>query len=92
MRIGCCNHCLPVHVHSMSSRYARNAGAVRTLRHHLVRCPKHRRKVLTGPAEVADERGMVIHAPEIMPDHVHLFVESDPTMYIAGIVNRLKGR
>ncbi len=26
-----------------------------------------------------------------MPDHVHLFVESDPTRCIAEIVNRLKG-
>ena len=26
-----------------------------------------------------------------MPDHVHLFVESDPTRCVAEIVNRLKG-
>jgi putative transposase len=34
---------------------------------------------------------MEIHALEIMPDHVHLFVESDPRWCVAEIVNRLKG-
>ena len=28
---------------------------------------------------------------EVMPDHVHLFVTSDPTRCVAEIVNRLKG-
>jgi putative transposase len=27
-----------------------------------------------------------------MPDHVHLFVEADPTLCVAEIVNRFKGR
>ena len=35
---------------------------------------------------------MRIHAAEVMPDHVHLFVESDPTLCVAEIVNRFKGR
>jgi len=43
-------------------------------------------------AEVAEEHGMRIHAAEVMPDHVHLFVESDPTLCVAEIVNRFKGR
>jgi len=34
---------------------------------------------------------MTIHALKIMPDHVHLFVESDPRWCVAEIVNRLKG-
>lgn len=34
---------------------------------------------------------MTIHALEIMPDHVHLFVESDPRWCVAEIANRLKG-
>ena len=82
-------------------RYTKNAGAVFSLKHHLVWCPKYRRSVLTPPvdarlkellAEVATERGMTIHAVEVMPDHVHLFVESDPTLCVAEIVNRFKGR
>ena len=41
--------------------------------------------------EKAAELDMTIHALEIMPDHVHLFVESDPRWSVAEIVNRLKG-
>lgn len=83
------------------SRYSKNAGAVFSLKHHIVWCPKYRRSVLTPPvdarlkellAEVAAEHGMTIHAIEVMPDHVHLFVESDPTLCVAEIVNRFKGR
>ena len=29
---------------------------------------------------------------EGMPDHLHLFVEADPTLSVAEIVNRFKGR
>lgn len=84
-----------------SDRYARNAGAVFSLKHHIVWCPKYRRPVLAPPvdarlkellAEVAVAHGMTIHAVEVMPDHVHLFVESEPTLCVAEIVNRFKGR
>ena len=83
------------------SRYRRNAGATFSLKYHLVWCPKYRRPVLTPPhdvrlkeiiAEVATEADIIVHALEIMPDHVHLFVEADPTLAVAEIVNRLKGR
>lgn len=43
-------------------------------------------------SDVASERGMTMHAMEVMPDHVHLFIEADPTLCVAEIVNRLKGR
>jgi putative transposase len=35
---------------------------------------------------------MTIYTTEVMPDHVHLFVEADPTLCVAEIVNRFKGR
>jgi len=82
-------------------RYAKNAGAVFSLKHRIVWCPKYRRPVLAPPvdvrlkellAEVARDHGMTIHAVEVMPDHVHLFVESEPTQCVAEIVNRFKGR
>ena len=84
----------------MDSRYAQNAGAVFSLKYHVVWCPKYRRPVLEGAvadrlkallAEKAAELGLTIHALELMPDHVHLFVEGDPTRCVAEIVNRLKG-
>ena len=43
-------------------------------------------------SEIADEHGIMIHAVEVMPDHVHLFVEADPTLGVAEVVNRMKGR
>lgn len=67
---------------------------------YLVWCPKYRRPVLTGAIaqrleallrEKATELEMTVHALEIMPDHVHLFIEFDPRWSIAEIVNRLKG-
>jgi putative transposase len=85
----------------MSQRYRKNAGAAFTLKYHIVWCPKYRRKVLDvfiGQRlkeiikEVANEHKMTIHALEIMLDHVHLFIEADPTLSIAEIVNRIKGR
>jgi putative transposase len=84
-----------------ASRYRKNAGAVFTLKFHLVWCPKYRRPVLVGPVaqrlssilrEIASEIGLTVHALEVMPDHVHVFVEADPTRCVAEIVNRLKGR
>src|SRR5215216_1559061 len=83
------------------SRYRRNAGATFSLKYPLVWCPKYRNPVLTPPydvrlkeiiTEVASEADMVVHALEVMPDHVHLFVEADPTLAVAEIVNRFKGR
>ena len=85
----------------MNQRYAKNAGAVFTLKFHLVWCPKYRRPVLVGPVEnrlrallreIAEQLEATIHALEIMPDHVHLFLESDPTRSVAELVNRFKGR
>lgn len=64
-------------------------------------CPKYRRQVLVAPiderlkeliAEVAAEHEMTVHSLEVMPDHVHLFVEADPTLCVAEIVNRFKAR
>ena len=84
----------------MTNRYAKNAGAVHGLKYHLVWCPKYRRPVLTPPVdgrlkqvlgEVAAANGITIRALEVMPDHLHLFVEADPTLCVAEMVNRLKG-
>ncbi len=81
------------------ARYAKNAGAVFSLKYHAVWCPKYRRPVLTNPVdvrlrelilEVAERREMIIHALEVMPDHVHLFVETDPRWAPAEVVGKFK--
>ena len=85
----------------MPGRYAKHPGAVHALKYHLVWCPKYRRPVLTPPVDsrlkellthTAAEHGMSIRAMEVLPDHLHLFVEADPTLSVAEIVNRFKGR
>lgn len=82
------------------TQYVKNSGAVFSLKYHLVWCPKYRRPVLEGAIEkrlrevledVRAKHGWTIHALEVMPDHVHLFIESDPIYSVAEIVNRLKG-
>ncbi len=81
-------------------RYAKNAAAGFSLKYHIVWCPKYRWPVLVKPVgrrlkallqDKAEELGMTVHTLEVMPDHVHLFVASDPTLCVAEIVNRLKG-
>jgi putative transposase len=66
----------------------------------MVWCPKYRRPVLEGKIkqrlaallkEKAVELKIEIHEMSISPDHVHLFIESDPVLCVAEIANRLKG-
>jgi putative transposase len=84
----------------VSERYARNAGAVFALKYHLVWSPKYRRPVLVSPVDrrlkvllqaKVKELGITMHTLKVMPDHVHLFLECDPTLCVAEIVNPLKG-
>jgi putative transposase len=84
----------------VGERYAKNAGAAFSLKYHIVWCPKYRRSVLTDPVdarlktlllEKASAMDLTIHEMEVMPDHVHLFVEGGPTICVAEIVNGLKG-
>ena len=80
--------------------YARNAGAVFSLKYHLVFCPKYRKSVLVGPVaerlqallySKAAELKATLHTMEVMPDHVHLLVESDPGMAPAKLAAQFKG-
>ncbi len=68
---------------------------------HFVFIPKRRKRVLIGDIrnrlyqiwqELAAEKGWNIRACEIAPDHVHLFVEIDPSDSIHLVVKAFKGR
>lgn len=81
-------------------RYKRSAGCVFNIKYHLVWCPKYRRKVLIGKIaerlkevfyDKATQLSIEIETIVIMPDHVHLFISSDPVEPIQYIVNQLKG-
>jgi len=84
----------------MEARYTKNAGAVFSLKYHLIWCSKYRRPVLTTPIddrlkelilEKGGEMEAGIHQMEVMPDHVHLFIETDPRWSPAEVAYRLKG-
>ena len=84
----------------MTERYAKNSSAVFSLKYHLVWCPKYRKPVLVPPVDarlkeligkVAAENEMTVHALEVMPDHVHVFVETDVRRAPAQIARLLKG-
>jgi putative transposase len=68
---------------------------------HLCWIPCRRKPVLIGPvkerayeifADVAREKGWVILAQTIEPNHLHIFVRHQPKYSIADIANALKGR
>ena len=82
------------------NRYACSSRCVYNISYHLIWCPKYRRKVLVYGVDIrlrellmekASELGIIIEKMEVMPDHVHLFVKSTPTISVHFIVNQLKG-
>jgi putative transposase len=90
-----------LYTHGMEQHgYARNAGAVFSLKYHLVFCPKYRKSVLVGAVETrlralleikSQELKTTLHTLEVMPGHVHLFVESDPGIAPAKLAAQFKG-
>src|SRR5262249_30453473 len=69
--------------------------------YHIIWCPKRRRKVLVGPVRdrleqiikaVVDENGWQIIQRAIEPDHVHLFIRSNPYTMPTDIPPLIKGR
>ena len=82
------------------ARYKTSTGSIYNLKYHLVWCPKYRRNILVGNVaarlkellkEKANQLDVELEALEIMPDHVHLFVSSDPTKAPQHLANQFKG-
>jgi len=80
--------------------YHRTRTLVYSCQYHVVFCPKYRRKVLTSPIdtrlkelflEKQEEYGYRALDMEVMPDHVHLLLDADPTVGIDKIVRQIKG-
>lgn len=83
------------------AEYRSNRNVVFVCKHHVVWCPKYRRKVLLSPidarlkeiiADVCTETGAEMVEMEVMPDHVHLLVGCDPQFGIHRLVKAIKGR
>jgi len=84
----------------MSQEYKHKYTSVYLINYHFVWIPRRRRPVLTG--QIAErlrqlieiktkELGIEILALEIMPDHVHLFVNCPPNISPDQIMFRIKG-
>ncbi len=81
--------------------YKSNNNVVYSCKYHVVWCPKYRRKVLVNGIdvrlkelieEICRESRIDVIEMEIMPDHVHLLMETDPQFGIHRAVKLIKGR
>ena len=81
--------------------YVHKKGLVYKNQYHIIFCPKYRRKVLINGIDerlkeilydIAEEIDVEIRTLEVMPDHVHMFIEFDPRINLHNVVKRLKGR
>ncbi len=64
-----------------------NNNSVSSLQYHIVWCTKYRHTIL---AQGCTEYGWSLKAIEIMPDHVHLFLEASPDEAPSTIARTLK--
>lgn len=85
----------------MNDEYTHKEGIVYKNQFHIIWCPKYRRPVLTDGVdirlkqilhEVTEEKGVTIKALEIMPDHVHIFIDLDPRLGVHTVIKTMKGR
>lgn len=80
--------------------YKHSKHHVYLLNYHLIWCPKRRKKVLVNKIKdrlkqiietKANDLNIEIIALEIMPDHIHLFVSSNPLVPVHKIIKEFKG-
>ncbi|MGO0059116.1 IS200/IS605 family transposase [Brevibacillus fluminis] len=84
----------------MGQEYRRTATTVSLINYHFVFCPRYRRKVLVTQVEIrfkqllemiCQENDWHLVAMEVMPDHVHLFLNCLPTDSPSDIMAKVKG-
>lgn len=84
----------------MTDDYTHKKGIVYKNQFHIIFCPKYRRKVLVNGVDerlkeilfgIAREKDVEIKALEIMPDHVHIFIDFDPRITLHKIIKDFKG-
>ncbi len=81
--------------------YRRTEGSVSSLNYHFIFVPKRRKAVLIGDIpqrlqqiifDLVTEHNWKLIALEIMPDHVHLFINAPTNESPADIARWIKGR
>ena len=78
-----------------------NNNIVHSCKYHVVWCPKYSKKVLVGELEVrlkelimviCEELQVKLIELEIMPDHVHIFIDVNPQLCINKVIKTIKGK
>lgn len=81
-------------------RWVNSNTSVYNLEYHIIWCPKYRRKVLINEIKnklkeiiinKCNELDCYVHELNIMPDHVHLFVKTKPTIAPHFLIQQIKG-
>ena len=84
----------------MPRGYSSSETSVHFMGYHFVWCPKYRRKVLDGNIakrarqlirKKAEDLDCKVISLEVMPDHIHLFIEGNPTLTPNKIIGDIKG-
>jgi len=84
----------------MGQEYRHNHTSVNLINYHFVWCPRRRRKVLVGVIanrlktlieEACEQIDVKVVALEVMPDHVHAFLNCSPTIAPYQVMHRVKG-
>lgn len=84
----------------MAIDYTHKKGIVYKNQFHIIFCPKYRRKVLVDDVvrdlkkvfyQIAEEKDVTIKSLEVMPDHVHMFIEFDPRLMLHKVIKDFKG-
>ena len=80
--------------------YTHKKGIIYKNQYHIIFCTKYRRQVITDEIEArlkeilqekVNELPIEMKAMEVMPDHIHLFLECDPRIAIHQVIKKLKG-
>ena len=83
------------------TKYRTTETTVFCCRYHIIFCPKYRRKVLREPIaerfkqivmSMQEEQNFYVLGMEVMPDHVHMLLDIDPTIGVNVVVARIKGK
>ena len=84
----------------MKQEYRHTQTTVSLINYHFVFCPRYRRKVLVKDveqrfkdvlSEICEENDFLIVALEVMPDHVHIFLNALPSISPSDIMAKVKG-
>lgn len=85
----------------MEDTYIHESHSVHHILYHIIFCTKRRKKVLEGAIhdrlkeiieQVVEEHHWSIESLAIQPDHVHLFIQTNPYTLPTDIARLVKGR